>query len=143
MRVLAVGVLSCVSAAAGRGVSTRHVSKHASSPETPPPHRAHARDELGIDLEELANPLQAAVVSALSFTSGAGMPLLAAVFIRDRALRNVIVAAVSTAALLLFGFMGAWLGGASLWRGMGRVLVGGWLALAITYGVGTIFDAPA
>ncbi len=32
--------------------------------------RAHARDELGIDIDELANPLQAGVVSALAFTAG-------------------------------------------------------------------------
>ncbi len=32
--------------------------------------RAHARDELGIDMDELANPLQAAGVSSVAFTAG-------------------------------------------------------------------------
>jgi vacuolar iron transporter family protein len=34
--------------------------------------RAHARDELGIDLDEMSNPLQAAGASAVAFVIGAG-----------------------------------------------------------------------
>ncbi len=45
--------------------------------------RAHARDELGIDLDDMANPMQAAVVSGLAFTAGAAFPLLAGAFIQD------------------------------------------------------------
>ncbi len=45
--------------------------------------RAHARDELGIDLDDMANPLQAALVSCLAFTAGAAIPLLAGIFIAD------------------------------------------------------------
>lgn len=37
--------------------------------------RAHARDELGIDLDELANPWKAALSSAIAFVFGAGAPL--------------------------------------------------------------------
>lgn len=61
--------------------------------------RAHARDELGIDLEELANPLQAAVVSALCFTTGAAIPLLAAAFITDSTIRLTIIAVSTTVGL--------------------------------------------
>ena len=39
--------------------------------------QAHARDELGLDEERLARPLQAAWASALSFSAGAALPLLA------------------------------------------------------------------
>jgi VIT1/CCC1 family predicted Fe2+/Mn2+ transporter len=45
--------------------------------------RAHARDELGIDIDDMSNPLQAALASSISFLVGAGMPLLAAAFIHD------------------------------------------------------------
>jgi VIT1/CCC1 family predicted Fe2+/Mn2+ transporter len=45
--------------------------------------RAHARDELGIDLDDMANPMQAAVVSGIAFTLGALMPLAAGAFIAD------------------------------------------------------------
>ena len=44
--------------------------------------RAHARDELGIDLDDMSNPLQAAFASSASFTVGAAVPLLAAAFIQ-------------------------------------------------------------
>ncbi len=39
--------------------------------------RAHARDELGIDIDDLANPLQASVAGAAAFVVGAAIPLLA------------------------------------------------------------------
>jgi hypothetical protein len=45
--------------------------------------RAHARDELGIDLDDMANPLQAAIVSGFAFTLGALLPLAAGAFISD------------------------------------------------------------
>ncbi len=45
----------------------------------------------------------------------------------------------STVALLCFGMLGAGLGGASLARGGVRVVIGGWLAMGITYGFGRAF----
>ena len=45
--------------------------------------RAHARDELGIDLDDMSSPLQATVASMLSFLVGAALPLLASAFIQD------------------------------------------------------------
>lgn len=106
--------------------------------------RAHARDELGIDMDELANPLQACVTSAIAFSIGAGMPLLGGAFIEDHLTRIYVVIATSTAALILFGATGAYLGGAKLWKGALRVLIGGWLAMAITYGIGLLFgESPA
>jgi len=44
---------------------------------------AHARDELGIDLEELSSPLKAAVASGFAFLVGAGLPLLAGSFLHS------------------------------------------------------------
>lgn len=50
----------------------------------------------------------------------------------------------STGALLMFGAVGAWLGGAKRIRAAMRVLVGGWLAMAITFGTGRLFgEDPA
>lgn len=45
--------------------------------------RAHARDELGIDVDDMTNPYQAAAASAIAFIIGAGIPLLAAAFIPE------------------------------------------------------------
>ena len=51
------------------------------------------------------------------------------------------VIAATTVGLLIFGFVGAILGGAKIWLGGLRVLLGGWVAMGITYGVGLAFNA--
>jgi VIT1/CCC1 family predicted Fe2+/Mn2+ transporter len=67
--------------------------------------------------------------------------LLAGCFVLDRAARIGAVAAVTTVMLLLIGGVGASLGGARVWRGSLRVLVGGWLAMGATFAIGTAFAA--
>lgn len=67
------------------------------------------------------------------------MPLIAAAFIHNNFWRIVSVALASTGALLVFGAIGAYLGGAKKVRAALRVLVGGWLAFLATYGVGKLF----
>lgn len=85
--------------------------------------------------EGLPNPLQAAAASALAFSVGAMVPLLAASFIKEYKVRlGVVIAAVSLA-LVVFGWLGAVLGKAPTLRSVVRVLVGGWLAMAITFGL--------
>ncbi|XP_023548053.1 vacuolar iron transporter homolog 4-like [Cucurbita pepo subsp. pepo] len=85
--------------------------------------------------EKLPNPLQAAIASALAFSIGAMVPLLAASFIREYKVRLGVVVAAVTLALLAFGSLGALLGKASPVKSSIRVLVGGWLAMAITFGL--------
>lgn len=85
--------------------------------------------------ESLPNPLQAAAASALAFSAGALVPLLAASFIKEYKLRlGVVVGAVSLA-LMAFGWLGAVLGKAPVSRSSLRVLLGGWFAMAITFGL--------
>lgn len=103
--------------------------------------RAHARDELGIDIDDLANPLQASLASAFAFCIGAGIPLLAASFIHNEGMRILSLVLTSTAALASFGALGAYLGGANLLKGATRVVVGGCLAMGTTYGIGRAFGA--
>lgn len=91
-------------------------------------------------MDELANPLQAALASMLAFAVGAGMPLLAGAFISSRLWRIISVALVSTAGLLFFGILGAVLGGAWWLRGASRVLIGGWIAMGITFGAGFLLE---
>ncbi|EIE25830.1 DUF125-domain-containing protein [Coccomyxa subellipsoidea C-169] len=111
---------------------------------------AHARDELGIDLDDLANPFQAAAASLLAFSIGGVVPLVGAIFITDPRIRLATVLeqrvsdaeclqVLATFALLTFGATGAWLGGAKRVRAALRVLIGGWLAMGITFGVGFLF----
>ncbi|XP_043721892.1 vacuolar iron transporter homolog 4-like isoform X2 [Telopea speciosissima] len=85
--------------------------------------------------ESLPNPLQAATASALAFSIGAMMPLLAASFIKEYKVRLGVVAGVSTLALLVFGGVGAVLGKGPVGKSCVRVLLGGWLAMAITFGL--------
>lgn len=89
----------------------------------------------GEDGETLPNPVQAAAASALAFSVGAIVPLLAASFIREYRVRLAVVVASVTAALVVFGWLGAALGRAPVVRSSARVLLGGWLAMAVTFGL--------
>lgn len=85
--------------------------------------------------EGLPNPVQAAAASALAFSLGAMVPLLAASFIREYKVRVGAVVAAVTVALVVFGWLGAALGRSPVVRSSIRVLVGGWLAMALTFGL--------
>lgn len=99
---------------------------------------AHLRDELGIDSAELAKPLQAAWISAVSFASFALLPI-AALLLSPESWRIAAMAGVSLVSLGALGALGAHLGGAPVGRGTVRVLVGGGLAMAVTAAVGHLF----
>ncbi|XP_042500449.1 vacuolar iron transporter homolog 4-like [Macadamia integrifolia] len=85
--------------------------------------------------EDLPNPFTAAGASALAFVVGAGVPLLSASFIQNYMVRLGVVIAMSSLALIVFGILGGVLGRASVKKSCLRVLIGGWLAMAITYGL--------
>lgn len=93
------------------------------------------KDANNEEKESLPNPLQAAAASALAFSIGAMVPLLAASFIRDYKVRLGVVVAAVTFALVVFGWLGAVLGKAPVLRSAMRVLLGGWMAMAITFGL--------
>lgn len=124
-----------------RGLTYRLANEVAIELTKVDPIRAHARDELGIDVDDMSNPLQAAVVSAISFSVGALVPLLSASFIKNSDARLSILIVVSTLAFMFFGALGAFLGGAPLWKATARCTSGGWLSMAITYGVLRAFGA--
>ena len=101
---------------------------------------AHLRDELGISRDNLARPFQAAWSSALAFSVGASLPLVAAV-LASESLRVPLIAATTLVALVGLGFVGARAGGASPWRSIARVVIGGALAMAVTSLVGWLFGS--
>lgn len=101
---------------------------------------AHMRDELGVTDELRARPAQAAASSFLSFVVGALIPLTAALSGSDE-LRGALIAAATLVGLLVLGALGAAAGGASVPRGSLRVVLGGVLAMALTYAVGTLVGA--
>lgn len=101
---------------------------------------AHARDELGIDHEELANPLQAAVASAVAFSIGAAVPIIAAVFSStDTGVWAITISSLIT--LAASGAVGAYIGGGHRVLAAFRVLIGGGAAMAITYLIGHLIGA--
>lgn len=101
---------------------------------------AHMRDELGLSEVHAANPIQAALVSAATFTAGGGMPLVAAAVAPAGAAVAVLMA-VTLAALALLGGIGARAGGAPIRPGILRVTVWGMIAMAVTAGIGWLVGA--
>ncbi|MFE7134753.1 VIT family protein [Streptomyces sp. NPDC057638] len=102
--------------------------------------RAHARVELGIDPDTLANPWHAAGASCLAFTVGALLPLLAIVLPPASARLTVTVLSV-LAALALTGWWSARLGSAAVRTAMVRTVGGGALAMGVTYAAGSLLGA--
>ena len=101
---------------------------------------AHAEVELGIDPNELTNPWQAALASAVSFTVGALLPILA-IIIPSKNLRVPVAFIAVLAALALTGAISARLGGTSRRAAIARVVIGGALGMLVTYGIGRLVGA--
>jgi VIT1/CCC1 family predicted Fe2+/Mn2+ transporter len=98
---------------------------------------SHMRDELGITEIASARPFQAAWTSAVAFTSGAILPVVA-VGTAPRSARIVVTVVVALCALVGLGALGAQLGGAPWKRAALRVFAWSSLAMALTYAIGTI-----
>jgi len=104
------------------------------------PFAAHAEVELGINPEELTNPWHAALSSALSFAVGALLPLIA-ILAPPTAWRIPVTVVAVLVALVITGTVSAGLGGAPKGRAVVRNVVGGGLALTITYVIGHLVGA--
>jgi VIT1/CCC1 family predicted Fe2+/Mn2+ transporter len=99
---------------------------------------AHLDAELHIDPDDLANPIQAAAASAASFTVGALLPLVA-ILLAPAAWRVPVTIVVVLIALGIAGAVSARIGGSNARRAVIRVVIGGAIGLAFTYGVGHLF----
>ena len=103
---------------------------------------AHARDELGLSDTARAQPLQAAIASAVSFSLGALLPLLVIVLAPTQEMAPVI--AISALIFLaVLGGIGAHTGGAPIATAAVRVTLWGALAMALTAAVGIAFGSFA
>jgi VIT1/CCC1 family predicted Fe2+/Mn2+ transporter len=96
---------------------------------------AHAEVELGIQPGDLANPWAAAASSAVSFTTGALLPLIA-ILLPPVAWRVPVTMVAVLLALAITGTVSARLGGAPVGKALVRNIIGGALALAATYLIG-------
>ncbi len=103
---------------------------------------AHARDEIGISECGNAQPVQAALSSAGTFTVGAALPLVVAWVVPGIQLIPY-VAVFSLFFLAFLGGIAARAGGAPVVVGSIRVAFWGALAMALTAGVGRLFGVVA
>ncbi|OAN70826.1 hypothetical protein A8B78_20515, partial [Jannaschia sp. EhC01] len=98
---------------------------------------AHLRDEIGLTDLSPPRPVQAAVVSALTFAAGAAVPLAVA-WVAPLASVVPWVAVATLIALGSLGALGAQAGGAPRGRAAARVMIWGALAMAATTAIGAL-----
>lgn len=98
---------------------------------------ALTREEYGIEPGQYINPWAAAVSSLLAFTAGAVLPLLAMALLPDDVRAATTFVAVLLA-LVVTGYVSGRLGRANVPRAVLRNVLGGALAMAVTYGIGTL-----
>jgi VIT1/CCC1 family predicted Fe2+/Mn2+ transporter len=100
---------------------------------------AHVDAELGIDPNELTSPWHAAFSSAVAFTAGSILPIAA--ILMPAGARIPVTFAVVLLALALTGALSAYLGGARWGPAVIRLVAGGAIAMAVTFGVGQLLGA--
>lgn len=98
---------------------------------------AHAEAELRIDPDELTNPWHAAWASMLAFTIGAILPLVA-ILVPPQQWQVLVTVVAVLVALALTGAISAHLGGSAKAPAIVRVVLGGALAMGITWLIGTL-----
>jgi VIT1/CCC1 family predicted Fe2+/Mn2+ transporter len=103
---------------------------------------SHVRDEIGLSESASAQPVQAALFSAGTFTIGAALPVLM-VWVVPESQLIAVVAGSSLIFLASLGALAARAGGASMSIGATRVAFWGALAMALTAGVGRVFGVIA
>jgi len=98
---------------------------------------AHAEAELGIDPDNLTSPTHAAIASFIAFTLGSLLPLLA-ITLPPMSWRVPVTVIAVVLALAGTGLLAARLGSAPAGRSLWRNVIGGLVAMAVTYGVGML-----
>jgi len=99
--------------------------------------RAHLDAEFNINEHDLSSPVAAAVASLIAFTIGGLVPLT--VIAVDHQLRFIATFVAVLLALVITGYLSATAGRAPRPRAIARVVVGGAVAMLVTYGVGHLF----
>jgi VIT1/CCC1 family predicted Fe2+/Mn2+ transporter len=98
---------------------------------------AHLEVELHIDQDDLVSPWQAALSSAVAFTLGALLPLLT-ILLLPPALKIPLTFVAVLVALAMTGTVSAHLGGSGKLRATLRLVIGGGLALVVTWAIGSL-----
>ncbi|HVD52629.1 MAG TPA: VIT family protein [Propionibacteriaceae bacterium] len=98
---------------------------------------AHLDVELNIDQNDIVSPWRAAYASAIAFTIGGLLPLLA-IILFPASMRIPATFVAVLVALAITGATGGYLGDSPISRPMVRVVVGGALALVATFLIGRL-----
>jgi VIT1/CCC1 family predicted Fe2+/Mn2+ transporter len=122
-----------------KGLSHATAKKVAQELTDHDPIRAHLEAELNILEAHIVNPWAAAMSSMISFLAGALLPFLTVVFAAEQ-YRIPAVIVASIIALAGTGAAGAYLGGSSMAKSVIRVVIGGAIALAVTFAIGSLFN---
>ncbi len=98
---------------------------------------AHVEAELKIDPERLTNPSQASIASALAFSAGGIIPLFA-IILPPADIRIMVAFVAVLFSLGVTGYVSAHVGGADKTKAVIRVVLGGILAMGITFAIGSL-----
>ncbi len=101
---------------------------------------AHLEVEMNLSEDDLVNPVVAAISSLVAFTIGGIIPL-ATIVILNQSIHLIATVIAVLIALCIIGYASAWVGKAPKLRAISRVVIGGAIAMAITYGIGRLFGS--
>lgn len=100
--------------------------------------KAHLDAEFGINERDLNSPSLAAVSSLIAFALGGAIPLLTTI-VAPQSVRLAATFVSVVVALVITGYLSANVGRASRRHAIVRVVLGGAIAMLVTYGLGRIF----
>ena len=103
---------------------------------------AHLRAEFGVHQEELTTPWHAALASAISFTGGFLLPLVS-MLLCPAGLRIPVTVVVGLVGLFITGWTSAVISGSPKIRPILRNVVGGSIAMLLTWSISRFFGVGA
>ena len=120
-----------------RGLSEKLAHEVATAMHDKDALQAHLRDELGQFEHTKARPIQAAVASAIAFTSGGVIPLIGAL-VASKSNQVTAILVFTAFGLLATGVISARIASSPIPKTVLRIFAGGALGVIITAGIGGI-----
>ncbi len=99
---------------------------------------AHVRDELGIDENRQAKPVQAALASGIAFIVGGSLPLIITIVLPEKNMEYTLYGS-AILSLIVLGIISAKTGGSSIWKAIIRITFWGTLVMGLSALVGHLF----
>lgn len=122
-----------------KGLSTKTATIVAKELTANDAYKAHLDAELQINPDDLTNPWHAAFASAVAFIAGSSIPMLAIV-LPGSSFRVPLTFVSVIIALACTGYLSAKIGGSNPYKASVRVVIGGAVAMIVTYAIGSLFN---